>query len=123
MCEEGFVDAGLRFAFEGDGADGSGSVLVVERNELTGGAFLDGHLGNNGDAKTGRNHAEDAAELAALEHDLGVPRESGRFAAPVGDLRRNHGGREKENNDDGRGPSGGRQPEFAYGGPPRAGGI
>jgi hypothetical protein len=62
----------LRFAFEGDGADGSGSVFVVERNESTGGVFIDGHLGNNGDAETGRNHAEDATELAALEHDLGV---------------------------------------------------
>src|SRR5258707_12072325 len=38
-------------------------------------------------------------------------------------LRRKDGGREKENHDHGRGPSGGRQSEFALGGAARTGGL
>src|SRR6267154_4399475 len=42
---------------------------------------------------------------------------------PAIELRRIHGGRKKENHDDRRGPSGGRQPEFAYGGAAGTGGL
>src|SRR5216684_1927986 len=45
------------------------------------------------------------------------------WAAAVIQLRRKDGGRKKENHDHGRGPSGGRQPEFAHGGAARTGGV
>src|SRR6267143_2043355 len=45
-----------------------------------------------------------------------------RGAAAV-ELRRIHGGRKKENHDDGRGPSRWRQPEFAHGRAAWAGGL
>src|SRR4029077_1573013 len=55
-----------------DGADGAGSFIVGDADKAAVSALLDGHFGNNGDPHAGPNHAEDAAELPALEDDLRI---------------------------------------------------
>ncbi len=72
MREESFVYAGLRFALQGDSADGSGGVLVGQGKEAATLALFHGHVRNYGDAKPGGDHTEDAAELAAFEDDLRI---------------------------------------------------
>ena len=49
--------------------DGPRRFDIPERNETTAGALFDRHRGHDGNAQSGAHHAEDAAELAALEHD------------------------------------------------------
>ena len=70
--EEGVVQARQRAAAEDDGADGARGLVVGDANELAAGIFLDGHFRDDGNAHAGGDHAQDAAELAALENDLWI---------------------------------------------------
>jgi hypothetical protein len=66
------VNARERAPAENDSANGARSFIVGDAHITAAGVFLDGHFGNDGDAHAGANHAEDAAELAALEDDLRI---------------------------------------------------
>jgi hypothetical protein len=66
------ADSGERAAAEDDGPEGAGSIGVGDPDITAEGALFDSHLGNNGDADACANHAEDAAELAALEDNLRI---------------------------------------------------
>jgi len=68
--QESMVQARERAAAEDDGADGAGGFVVGDADVAAAGIFLDGHLGNDGNAHSCADHAEDAAELAALKNDL-----------------------------------------------------
>jgi hypothetical protein len=67
---------------EDDSAYGSCGLTIRNANVTAGLALVYGHLGDDGDAHTGAHHAEDAAELAALENNLGV--EAGAVACSDG---------------------------------------
>lgn len=64
------VSAGERAATENDGADGAGGCGIGDTNIATGRCFVDGHFGDDGYAHACADHAEETAELAALENDL-----------------------------------------------------
>lgn len=66
------MEAGEGAAAEADGADGARGAGVGEGNVDAGGFFVEGHFGDQGDAHAGRDHAEEAAELATFEGDLRV---------------------------------------------------
>src|SRR6267378_2296278 len=72
MSEEGLMRAGERPAAEDDRADGAGSLLIGDVNVTAWRFFLDGHFGNDGNSHACAHHAEQTAELAALENDLGM---------------------------------------------------
>ena len=59
-------------AAKDDGADGAGGLGIGNGHVTAVRAFFDGHGGNDGDAHARADHAEKAAELAALEDDLGL---------------------------------------------------
>ncbi len=67
---------------EDDSANGSRGLTVSNPNIMAGLALVYSHLGNDGDAHTGAHHTEDAAELAALENNLGI--EAGAIACGDG---------------------------------------
>src|SRR5882762_4423651 len=64
--------AGQRPAAEDNRTDGAGSLLIRDVDITALRFFLDGHFGNDGDSHARTNHAEQAAELAAFENDLGM---------------------------------------------------
>jgi hypothetical protein len=66
------LDTSERTSAEDDSADGSRGLTIRNANVTAGLALVYGHLGDDGDAHTGAHHAEDAAELAALENNLGI---------------------------------------------------
>ena len=68
--EKAEVGAGKGTAAENYGADGAGSFGVGDAHVAAGRCFLDGHFWNDGNAHACADHAEEAAELAALENDL-----------------------------------------------------
>ena len=70
MGEKAEVGAGEGTAAENYGADGAGSFGVCYAHVAAGRCFLDGHFRNDGDAHACAHHAEETAELAALEDDL-----------------------------------------------------
>ena len=72
VCEEGVVEAGEGAAAKDDGADGAGGFVVGDAHLAAARIFLDGHFGDDRNAHSGANHAEDAAELATLENDLRI---------------------------------------------------
>ena len=53
------------------GDDGAGGFGVGEADVAAAGVAVDGHFWDQGDADAGGDHAEEAAELAALEGDVG----------------------------------------------------
>ena len=69
---------------EHDSADRSRGLAIRNANVTAGLTLVYGHLGDDGDAHTGAHHAEDAAELAALENDLGI--EAGAIAGSDGSI-------------------------------------
>jgi hypothetical protein len=62
--------AGERTAAQDDGADGTRGFLICDANIAAARIFLDRHFGNDGYAHACSYHAEEAAELAALEKNL-----------------------------------------------------
>jgi hypothetical protein len=66
------VDAREGAAAEADGADGARGLVVGEGDVGTVGLFFERHLRDERDAHACRDHAEQAAELAAFEHNLRV---------------------------------------------------
>ena len=70
MCKESVVDTCERAAAKDHGADGPCGFVVGDSDITAISALLDRHFGNNRYAHAGSNHAEDTAELAALEDDL-----------------------------------------------------
>src|SRR5712671_5070469 len=70
--KKGKLDTSERTSAEDDSADGSCGLTIRNANVTAGLALVYGHLGDDGDAHTGAHHAEDAAELAALENNLGI---------------------------------------------------
>ena len=62
--------AGERTAAQDNGADGTRGFLICDANIAAARMFLDRHFGNDGDTHARTYHAEEAAELAALEKDL-----------------------------------------------------
>jgi hypothetical protein len=70
--KKGELDTSERTSAEDDSADGSRGLTIRNANVTAGLALVYGHLGDDGDAHTGAYHAEDAAELAALENNLGI---------------------------------------------------
>ncbi len=63
------MSAGERAAAEDDGADGANGLVIGNTNITAQGFFLDSHFRNDGNAHARANHAEKAAELAALENN------------------------------------------------------
>ena len=72
MREEGLMRAGQRPAAKDDRADGAGSLLIGDVNVTAWRFSLDGHFGNDGNSHACAYHAEQTAELAAFENDLGM---------------------------------------------------
>src|SRR5580693_6367953 len=72
VCQESVVHACERAPAEDDSADGARGLIVGDADVAAASALFDGHFRNDGDAHAGANHAEDAAELAALEDDLRI---------------------------------------------------
>jgi hypothetical protein len=68
--EEAVVGASEGAATEDDGANGAGSFGVGNANIAAGRSFVDGHFGDDGYAHACADHAEETAELTALENDL-----------------------------------------------------
>ena len=66
------MEAGEGAAAKDDGADGAGGFVVGDAHVAAARIFLDGHFGDDRNAHSGANHAEDAAELATLENDLRI---------------------------------------------------
>jgi hypothetical protein len=72
MSQKRAVCAGKRPAAENDGANRTNSLLIGDPDIAALRFFLDGHFGNNGNAHASADHAEQTAELAALENNLGT---------------------------------------------------
>ena len=72
VCQESLVHTRERAPAEHDRPDRACGSIVGDAHITAMGVFLDGHFGNDGDAHAGANHAEDAAELSALEDDLRI---------------------------------------------------
>ena len=70
MGEKAEVCAAEGAATEDDGADGAGSFGVGDAHVAAGRFFVDGHFGDDGYAHACADHAEETAELAALENNL-----------------------------------------------------
>src|SRR5215471_278353 len=70
VSQEGSRHAAEEVSFQRGDADGSRGALVGNQDEAAIVPSLQRHLRNNGDTHAGRNHAQDAAELAALKNDL-----------------------------------------------------
>ena len=62
--------AGERAAAKDDGADGANGLIIGNADISAFRFFLDGHFRNDGNTHARANHAEKAAELAALENNL-----------------------------------------------------
>ena len=61
-----------RTTAQDDGADGANRLVIGDADVAALRFSLDGHCGNDGNAHARTNHAEQAAELAAFENDLGM---------------------------------------------------
>jgi hypothetical protein len=72
MGEEGVVGTAERAPAEDNRADCACSLFVADWNVTAGRILFDGHFRNDGDAHTGADHAEKAAELATLKNNLGM---------------------------------------------------
>jgi len=72
MSQKRAVCAGKRPAAENDGANRTNSLLIGDPDIAALRFFLDGHFGNNGNAHASADHAEQTAELAALENNPGT---------------------------------------------------
>ena len=84
MLKKSEVRAGQGPAAEDDRSDGAGSLLIGDVR-ITALRFLfDGHFGNDGDSHACAYHAEQTAELAAFENDLGM--EAGAVAGGNGGI-------------------------------------
>jgi hypothetical protein len=70
--QESVVGARERAAAENDSADRACSFVVSDSHKVAVRVLFDGHFWNNRNPHAGPNHAEDAAELAALEDDLWI---------------------------------------------------
>jgi hypothetical protein len=70
MSQKGAVRASERAAAENDGANRTNSLFIGDADVAALRFFLDGHFGNDGNAHARADHAEETAELAALENDL-----------------------------------------------------
>ena len=70
--EKAEVGAGEGTTAENYGADGAGSFGVGDAHVAAERFFVDGHFRNDGDAHACADHAEETAELAALENNLRV---------------------------------------------------
>jgi len=64
------VGASKGAAAQHHGADGARSVFISNAHVPASRLFVDGHLWNDGNAHARAHHAQQAAELPALEHDL-----------------------------------------------------
>lgn len=78
----------MRAAAEDDGADGASGAGIGNGNVAAAGFFFRRHVGNEGDAHAGADHAEQTGKLAAFENDLradagAVARGDGIFAETV----------------------------------------
>jgi len=92
--EEALVGAGKGAAAENGGADGADSAGVSDAHVAAAGDFVDGHFGDDGNAHACADHAEKAAELAALENNLRM--EMGAIAGGDGGIAKTMAIAEKE---------------------------
>ena len=72
MCQKRAVQAGEGAAAEDNGTDGAGGFVVGDADVAAAWVLFDGHFRNDRHAHARADHAEDAAELAALENNLRV---------------------------------------------------
>src|SRR5260370_30480327 len=70
MSKESAVRASEGAAAKDGSADRTYSLFIGDAHVAEMRFFLDGHFGNDGNAHPGADHAEKAAELAALKNDL-----------------------------------------------------
>jgi hypothetical protein len=68
---EGLLDAIETAATENCGDDGARGLRIAEAHVAAGDVAVDGHFGDEGDADTGRNHSQKAAELSAFKSNAG----------------------------------------------------
>ena len=72
MGKEGVVCTAERATAQDDGADGTGSLFVGNGHVAARWILLDDHLRNDGNTHSCTDHAEQTAELAAFENNLGM---------------------------------------------------
>ncbi len=70
MREKRLVSAGAGTSTEGNGSDGADGLLIGDAHVAALRFSLNGHFRNDGNAHPRADHAEEAAELAALENNL-----------------------------------------------------
>ena len=72
MGEEGLVGTGQRATAQDDRADGAGGLFVGDGNVTARWILFNNHFRNDGNTHACADHAEQTAELAALENNLGM---------------------------------------------------